>query len=217
MVDAAPRYPAIVTDEQADCRNPRRWRNVEHRMTRLVGPILVLGLLMTACGDGRPRSSTAKPAQPVQGSPTVSATRSETLEDATTCKSAVGRATHSRKNNRPMKATLCVSSWSPRVGERITFTVRASDPDAEVLPFHACGPSRLLFGDEGTICAGSISCPKKTPVGPTERTGRLRDASRHTYTRPGTYEVSLALQSGAECPHIYGDHISVTAKVVVRK
>lgn len=197
-------------------RNPRRWRNVEHRMTHLVRPIVVLALLLMACGVS-PRGSTAKPAPSLQLSRTVSATRSETVEDATTCKSAVGRATHSRKNNRPMKATLCVSSRSPRVGERITFTVRANDPDAEVLPFHACGPSRLLFGDERRICAGSISCPKKTPAAPAERVGRLRDTSHHIYTRPGTYNVSLTLQSGAACPHSYGDYTSIDAKVVVRK
>lgn len=92
----------------------------------------------------------------------------------------MGQATHYRKNNRPMRATLCVSNRSPRVGERITFTVRANDLDAEVLPFHPCGPSRLLFGDEGPICAGSISCPKETLVAPAKSMGRLRDARHHT-------------------------------------
>lgn len=185
-------------------------------MRRLVGPVLVFALLLTACSE-RPRSSPATPTQPGQVSPSASATRSETVEDGSSCKSALGEATHSRKNNRPMRATLCVSNRSPRVGERITFTVRAHDPDAEVLPFHTCGPTRLLFGDEGRICAGSISCPKNTPIAQAKRRGRLRDAVDHTYTRPGTYDVSLTLQSGAECPHTYGDFTSVAAKVVVRK
>lgn len=113
---------------------------------------------------------------------------------------------------------VCVNPNPARAGERVTFDVTYSDPDAPITD-NGCNTPQPDFEGGGMASCGP-SCggaPPGTPttVAPAEP-GKLVKTYTHTYEKPGTYKVTFSARSGNLCdqnPH--ASQGQVTVEVVV--
>jgi len=93
--------------------------------------------------------------------------------------------------NAPMTLSVTASRTTVTVGETISVTGTASDPDAE-LNCHKVewGPTYINFGLTATAMYGRWVTPDKTP-------GSVTETFTHVYDTPGTYQVVFEAESGS--------------------
>lgn len=181
-------------------------------MRRAVG--LLAAVLLAACGPaGAPGAAPASPTATASAVASVAPTQEAGPErHCETTKPNPGS-----RRNRGITATLCVDDRTPQVGQRVTFSVEARDPDARLFGLSNCEPDVLTFGDETEFCAGGPACAPDQP-GDTypKREGRLKQRRRHVYAAPGDYTAHLQLQSGSQCPHPYASRLSLKLDLTVQ-
>lgn len=117
-------------------------------------------------------------------------------------------------DNVGISARLCVSDVTPRVGQAVTFTVRARDPDARLFGITGCFPNDLVFGDSDMWCEGGPVCAAGSGHDAVREEGTVDAKRTHTYVKPGRYTARLELQSGSQCPHPYAS--SAKLRLMVR-
>lgn len=91
--------------------------------------------------------------------------------------------------NDPVTLELCVDDVTPAVGQTVTATVSARDPDGA---FHPDGCAVRVFWDDAVVdlCRDAIKPPPEAPAPtPAEQPGSLRRSFSHAYSAPGRHTV----------------------------
>ena len=128
------------------------------------------------------------------------------------------RTTTTAATNQPLAVVVEASATEVRVGERITFSVTATDPDAVVKPPGTCRTFHW-FGDEEARPAGcNVSCAHQDQydeIPPTP--GELTETFTHVYGRPGTFDATFHYGSDRPCHEgfRYGSEGEATVTVTV--
>lgn len=103
--------------------------------------------------------------------------------------------------NAPLELEVCGSDGKVKVGDEVTFTVKAKDADGSFTNSSSCDPPvRATFGDED---GNSVSCAACS--GPTKDQHEFADKFSHKYEKPGTYEAVFNVHSGSTCEPRPGD------------
>ncbi|MBV8982314.1 MAG: hypothetical protein JO086_15535 [Acidimicrobiia bacterium] len=122
--------------------------------------------------------------------------------------------------NQPITGQVTPSNTTVHVGDKVTFTLTGTDPDAS--PLQECN---VDFGDgQGYHCDPRPSidpsyCPPQygpwTP--PAKQQGTLTDPPLdHTYAQPGTYDVVFNVRSAMQdCNNPYASQADLKTTVVV--
>jgi hypothetical protein len=93
--------------------------------------------------------------------------------------------------NAPMDATIHASSTTLSVGETVTVTGTATDPDAEIMCQKVeWGPTYIGFAVTLHPKYGRWETPDKKP-------GHVTETYSHAYDTPGTYRIDFEAESGA--------------------
>ena len=93
--------------------------------------------------------------------------------------------------NAPMTISVTASSTTVTVGETVSVTGTASDPDAHLICRKAeWGPTYIGFAVTMRAKYGRWVTPDKTP-------GTVTETFTHVYDTPGTYKVMFEAESGA--------------------
>ena len=96
-------------------------------------------------------------------------------------------------SNAPMNITIHASSTTLTVGETVTVTGAATDPDAEIVCHQVeWGPTYVLFGVMLRSKFGRWDTPEK-------KLGHVTETVSHAYDKPGTYRIAFEAISGG-CP-----------------
>jgi hypothetical protein len=111
--------------------------------------------------------------------------------------------------NQPVAIEVCASPSNPKVGETVTFHLKASDPDA-AMDANGCQQPRAAYGDEteGAVSCLSI-CQKENPTPESTTIGRT---FTHAYAKPGTYTATFTADSCAP----KASHGEVRLQITVR-
>ncbi|MEY2566185.1 MAG: hypothetical protein QOE35_714 [Actinomycetota bacterium] len=122
--------------------------------------------------------------------------------------SSAASANGSGNDNQPLTLEVCASPSHPKVGETVTFSLKASDPDA-AMDADGCQQPTAGFGDEAdqsvrcmSICSRESFPPQATAVGRT---------FTHAYAKPGTYTATFTADSCAP----KASHGEATLEIVV--
>jgi len=121
--------------------------------------------------------------------------------------------------NQPISGQVTPSNKTVRAGDKVTFTVTGTDPDAS--PLQECN---IDFGDnQGYHCDPRPSidpsyCPAQygpwTP--PAKQQGTVNTTWDHTYTQPGTYTITFNVRSAMQdCNNPYASQADLKTTVVV--
>lgn len=97
--------------------------------------------------------------------------------------------------NQPMSLTVEASPSAPRVGETVTFTATAADPDEQEIGF---GPPAFGDGSAGDAsrCTADAVGPQYGPWTPNARRGELTYRWTHAYSASGTFIAQFRFVSG---------------------
>jgi hypothetical protein len=177
-------------------------------------PANVLGVSFT-----RPSTTSNTPViiPPTRPSTTTTTTAKQVCRNSTDPSCGAFRWDPDPGPNQP--ATGQLRSSQSGAGQKVTFLVVGSDPDAT--PVEICNVS---FGDgNNVVCdprpaVDPSYCPKQygpwTP--PAAKRGDLETQVDHTYPQPGKYEVSFVIRSAMnDCNNPYASAVTLTATVVV--
>lgn len=184
-------------------------------MRCVVGLAAVFVLVLIGCGPSDVTATTAAAPRGASPAAPASATASASGKGAVNprCRESVAR---DHRGNRGISARLCVSDATPAVGQQVTFSVEARDPDARLFGLTGCYPNDLRFGDEEMICEGGPACAFGSGRGEAKEEGLVDVKRTHAYMKPGKYTARLMLQSGSQCPHPYANRLEMTLKVAVQ-
>ncbi|MBA2281782.1 MAG: hypothetical protein H0W25_11200 [Acidimicrobiia bacterium] len=115
--------------------------------------------------------------------------------------------------NDPLTMEVCVDDRTPDVGQLVTATFTASDPDAEL--DGACAAVLVWAGP--APCGAPDAEPEGRAPTPAESAGHLTTSRSHTYVEPGPHTVVATATSGPCCiGHPYASSASNTFLVEVR-
>lgn len=204
--------PAAAGDDDGTSREPGRWRIPVAILAVLALLALILGL---AAGNDDPdevastatSSSTSSSSTSSSTSSTTSSTVPIIVTTPTTGTSAVATtvttggttATTARPGNRVMSIEASWAPEFPRVGQTVTFDVRASDPDASPIREGPCGTGNgVSFGDGGRH-ATSCGAPCPSGLSGSSAAGSNSFRYSHAYSAPGLYTVTMTFSSGDRC------------------
>jgi hypothetical protein len=127
--------------------------------------------------------------------------------------------------NQPLTADVTYTPTNPKVGDEVTFTVQAVDPDASPVSDHcdfAGSEPAVQFGEKGyvagcplALCTPSDQYGAWTPPKPVRTEKSF--VYRHTYMAGGNFDMTAQLFSGpGGCSNYpYGNNARVLAKVTV--
>jgi hypothetical protein len=175
-------------------------------------PAVVDELLEQPGGGGTPEPAPvpvpAEPPQQVPPAPPSAGGGSEPNSGA--CAGSSSAASSSGgESNQSLTLEVCASPSNVRVGETVTFTLKASDPDA-AMDADGCQQPTAGFGDETDQTAHCMSiCSRETF--PPEATTLGRTWS-HAYAKPGTYTARFTADSCAP----KASHGQAELQIVVR-
>lgn len=104
--------------------------------------------------------------------------------------------------NQPIVLEVCVDPAKAKVGQEVTFTIKAKDADGSFVDGPCEAPVTPRYGDEGDDegAARCMACPKATE-GKREYETKLK----HTYSKPGSYNATFDVHSGSSCDPRPGD------------
>ena len=181
------------------------------------GPIPVLAvvdeLLQQPGGGGTPEPAPVPvPGEPGQVDPAPPSDGGGTGGSTGSSEACVGSASGSSVGgdpNQPLAIEVCASPSNPKVGETVTFYLKASDPDAAI-DANGCQQPKAAFGDEteGSVSCLSL-CQKENPPPESTTLGRT---FTHAYAKPGTYTAVLTADSCAP----KASHGQVELQITVR-
>ena len=118
--------------------------------------------------------------------------------------------------NDPLALTLTRKPNRAVVGEPVTFTIVASDPDAPVRSTQI-----IRFGDGEEIGTTKVDrCADRYGPWtlPPETAGSTENVVRHVYAKAGTYTIEVVVESGEDCApnlHPYANQATMTMKFEV--
>lgn len=177
-------------------------------------PLLMALLLLTsACGlEGRPgatatpdattprptATATPEPSPTASPTPTPAPTRAAAPTEDPACRNSTDTDCGAFRfdpepDDEPVEVHVKISPAAPKVGDTVTFTIVAVDPDSRdvqlgTYEFTEQGPGAVGSDDLGT-------CPPAFgPWDPPDAEGgRLERELRHTYREAGTYEATFTV------------------------
>ena len=101
-------------------------------------------------------------------------------------------------SNAPMDMTIQASSTTLTVGETVTVTGTATDPDAQIMCHQVeWGPTYIYFAAMTRAKFGRWETPEKKP-------GHVTETVSHVYDTPGTYRIAFEAISGG-CPDLWAN------------
>lgn len=121
------------------------------------------------------------------------------------------------QDNAPLTMQVCVDPTPAKVGQPVTFSVTASDPDAPIVDGQCEAGIRARFGDESLTsgCRTSCAAPAQQQEYAKEP-GKFATQFTHTYTKAGTYTAVFTARSGRDCDqNPYASTGEVAVEVVV--
>ncbi len=116
--------------------------------------------------------------------------------------------------NEPTTTSLTPSTVRGVAGRAVSFSARASDPDASIVCHW------ILYGDETTALIPAMTIQRQFGrwTTPAKQAGSFSATFTHTYAKPGTYRVQFGARSGDGCSNDYnpygGESVS-TATVTI--
>ena len=118
--------------------------------------------------------------------------------------------------NQPMTLEVCLDDVKPKVGQLITLTLIADDPDASIGEAE-CGVFVTWLSDHSNLCRDYIINDGKVEPTPTKEHGHFEKTYTHTYTKAQTYlvEASTASSEYTGKPHPYASSADVQLHVSV--
>jgi len=187
--------------------------------TTTTRPALVLGRSITRAPTTTTPKAAAKPAPPAPPSPGPSPTTTAPCRNSYDPACGPFSWDPAPDPNQPITGGVS-GPPNAKAGEKVTFVVNATDPDAT--PLQECN---IDYGDgTGVHCdprpvVDPSYCPKQygpwTP--PAKKQGDLKNSSwEHTFTAPGEYDVSFDIRSAMqECNNPYASQAVAHARIVV--
>ena len=158
-------------------------------------PAVVDELLQQPGGGGPPEPQPVPapgqvdPAPPSDGGGTGGSTGSSQACAGSSSSSSAGG-----DPNQPVSIEVCASPSNPKVGETVTFHLKASDPDA-AMDAEGCQQPRAAYGDETEGAVSCLAlCHKENPTPESTTIGRT---FTHAYAKPGTYTATFTVDSCA--------------------
>lgn len=131
---------------------------------------------------------------------------------------AAASSSDATNENQPLTLEVC-GPVSAKVGQSVTFTVVATDPDAPVFEDQCFGGDpEVDFGDGGPQARCTVACDapirdRKTAP----EAGALKKALTHMYSKAGTYTATFTYRSGSACdrdnPYASTGSVSMTVTV----
>jgi hypothetical protein len=91
--------------------------------------------------------------------------------------------------NQPMTMEICIDDVTPRVGQLVTLTVTADDPDASIGEGD-CDIYVSWMSNPGNLCRDYMSIGEAQPT-PAKEHGHIVKSYTHTYTKAQTYIVEV--------------------------
>jgi hypothetical protein len=91
--------------------------------------------------------------------------------------------------NQPMTMTICIDDSKPAVGQLVTLTVTADDPDATIKDGD-CDIYVSWMSNPGNLCRDYMSIGEPQPT-PAKEHGHVVKTYTHTYTKAQTYLVEV--------------------------
>jgi hypothetical protein len=162
-------------------------------------PAVVDELLEQPGGGGEPKPEPVPEPGQIEPSPPSDGGSSGGGSGGSTgsSESCVGAASGSSAGgdpNQPLALEVCASPSNPKPGETVTFTLKASDPDAAI-DADGCQQPRAAYGDEQDGAVSCLSlCQKDNPTPESTTLGRT---FTHAYAKPGTYTATFTADSCA--------------------
>jgi hypothetical protein len=101
---------------------------------------------------------------------------------------------NSGETNEAMRLEVCASPSRVGPGEKVTFTMKASDPDAAI-DTDGCQQPTASYGEEGDGVVQCMALCSKESFTP-EQTSLTRTFT-HAYSKPGTYRATFSVGSCA--------------------
>jgi hypothetical protein len=143
------------------------------------------------------------PPAPPRGGGGTSTGNSQSCAGSSSASSAGG------ESNQPLSLEVCASPINPKPGETVTFSLKASDPDAAI-DADGCQQPTAGFGDQAdqsvhcmSICSRDTFPPEASTLGRT---------FTHAYAKPGTYTATFTADSCAP----KASHGEVQVQITVR-
>lgn len=166
----------------------------------------VVDALLEQPGTPEPAPEPGRPGQVEPAPPTGGGGRgsSEACSGASSSSVSSGGET-----NEPMKLEVCARPSRAAVGETVTFTMTASDPDAAI-DTNGCQQPLADYGDEGEGTVQCMSLCRRDDFPPAATT--LTKTFTHAYAKPGTYTARFSVGSCAP----KASQASVELQVTVR-
>ena len=182
-------------------------------------PALVLGRSITRAPTTTTPKPAPKPAPPAPAAPGASPTTTAPCRNSYDPACGPFSWDPPPDPNQPITGTVN-GPQTAKAGEKVTFTVNGTDPDAA--PLQECN---VDFGDGTAVhcdprpAIDPSYCPKQygpwTP--PAKKEGTLKNSPwEHTFTAPGNYQVSFDIRSAMqECNNPYASVANAQTTIVV--
>jgi hypothetical protein len=162
-------------------------------------PAVVDELLQQPGGGGVPEPAPAPvpggpPQQVDPAPPSAGGGSSGSTGSSEACAGSASGSSAGGDPNQPMAVEVCASPSNPRVGETVTFSLKASDPDAAI-DTDGCSQPRAAYGDEQDKSVSCMSICQKDNPSPESTT--LAKRFTHAYAKPGPYKAVFTVGSCA--------------------
>ena len=108
--------------------------------------------------------------------------------------SAAASSSSAEGDNQALTVEVCATPSRVAVGETVTFSFKAHDPDAAI-DADGCQQPRAAYGDEGEGTAQCLALCSRDTYPPEATT--LAKTFTHAYARPGTYTATFTVGSCA--------------------
>ena len=131
---------------------------------------------------------------------------------------AAASSSDASNENQPLTLEVC-GPVSAKVGQSVSFTVVATDPDAAIFEDQCfAGDPEVDFGDGGPQARCIVDCaPPDRNKKPAPEAGSLKKTLTHTYSKAGTYTATFTYRSGSACdrdnPYASTGSVSMTVTV----
>jgi hypothetical protein len=116
--------------------------------------------------------------------------------------------------NQPMTVTVCVDDATPAVGQLVTLTVVADDPDAHIGTAE-CDIDVSWDGEAGNLCHDVFvpnTAPEPTPA---KEHGHVEKTYTHTYEKAGDKVIDVEVWSGPSDGKRHPYHNTADARLAV--
>lgn len=118
--------------------------------------------------------------------------------------------------NQPMTLQICLDDAKPRVGQLVTLTVIADDPDASIGEGD-CDITVSWMSNAGSLCRDYVVHDGTTEPTPAKEHGHVEKTYSHTYTKAQTYLVdvyaSSSVYTGKRHPYASSAHAELHVSV----